>query len=135
MLKESYNLLNRRRHALLKKMEKTGPFMMATASEYKTKCASKSCRCHRDHKKYGHKTFRISWTDAQGDGACYVPIDLREDVKEWIENYWMMKEYMKEMTSLSRRMIKMYAKTVGRVKRQQSKKEQSKSRTEAGKKK
>jgi hypothetical protein len=117
MLKENYSMLNRKRQGLLKKMGNVGPFIMATISEYKTKCANKECRCHKNHKKYGHQTCRISWTDSQGNGACYVPVDLRDEVKEWIENYWEMKEYMKEMTSLSRRMIKMYSKTLGRGKR------------------
>ena len=121
MIEESYNLLNRRRVALLKKMSKVGPFIMATASQYKTKCASKSCRCQKNHKRYGHETFRISWTDSHGDGACYVPVDIREDVLEWVDNYWTMKEYMKEMTELSRKMIRMYARTLGRVKKKQEK--------------
>jgi len=117
MFNENYNQLNRKRQGLLKKMGKAGPFIMATAAEYKMKCGNKACRCQDDHKRYGHPTFRISWTDAEGDGTCYIPVDLREEVKEWIENYWAMKEYMKEMTELSRRMIRMYAKTLGRGKR------------------
>lgn len=122
MFQESYNVLDRRRNALIKKMSKVGPFIMATVSEYKTKCGNKKCRCCEDHKKYGHPTCRISWTDSEGNGACYVPVDIREDVKGWIENYWTIKEYMKEMTTLSRRMIKMYSKTIGRVKKEQQRK-------------
>lgn len=129
---ESYNLLNRRRLAILKKMSKTGPFIMATVSQRTTKCGNKKCACVIDEKKR-HPTFRISWTDSKGDGCCYVPKDIQEDVEEWIENYWTMKEYMTEMTDISRRMIKMYAKTVGRVKKKQER--QNKSKTEARKKK
>lgn len=128
---ESYNLLNRRRYALLKKIAKVGPFIMATVSQRTTKCGNPQCGCNKDENKR-HPTFRLSWTDASGDGTCYVPKDLQKDVEEWIENYWTVKEYMKEMTELSRRMIKMYAKTLGRVKRKQekqNKKERSKLRT------
>ncbi|MCK5592434.1 MAG: hypothetical protein KAI72_10805 [Candidatus Pacebacteria bacterium] len=118
-------------------MSKTGPFIMATVSQRTTKCGNKKCACVTDERKR-HPTFRISWTDSKGDGCCYVPKDIQGDVEGWIENYWTMKEYMKEMTELSRRMIKMYAKTLGRVKKKQekqSKKEQSKSIAKNSKKK
>ncbi len=135
MLKESYNMLDRRRHAILKKMAKTGPFIMATASQHTMKCANTKCACQKDKGKR-HPTFRLSWTDAQGDGSCYVPVDIRKDVLEWIENYWTIKEYMKEMTDLSRRMIKIYAKTIGRVKKKRvQNKEQIRSKGRARNKK
>ena len=125
MFKENYGMLDRKRLGILKKMGKVGPFIMASAAEYKMKCAQERCRCQEDVKRYGHATFRISWTDAEGDGTAYIPVALREEVKEWIENYWEIKEYMKEMTGLSRRMIKMYAKTVGRGRRELKKRKKT----------
>jgi len=114
--KPGYAMLDRKRQALLKKMSEVGPFMMATISQRTTKCGNKKCACHTDDTKR-HPTFRLSWTDAQGNGTCYVPKDIQEDVEQWIENYWQIKEYMREMTSISREMIRMYKKTVGRVKK------------------
>jgi hypothetical protein len=115
-MKENYSMLDRKRQGLVKRMSKLGPFIMATVSQRTTKCGIKKCACQKDLKKR-HPTFRLSWTDAKGNGTCYVPKDIQNDVEEWIENYWLMKEYMKEMTDLSRRMIKMYSKTLGRGKR------------------
>ena len=133
MLKPGYAMMDRKRQGLLKKMLKAGPFMMATVSQRTTKCGNKECACYKDEKKR-HPTFRLSWTDAEGNGTCYVPKDIRKDVKEWIENYWIMKEYMTEMTEISRKMIRIYSKTLGRVKKKQEKKEQSKSKTKKNKK-
>ncbi len=115
-MEESYFMLDRRRIALLKKMAKVGPFIMATPAKFKVRCGNPKCKCV-EKKEARHEKLHLSWTDAEGNGTCYVPVDLREDVLKWVENYWTMKEYMKEMTQLSRRMIRMYAKTVGRGKK------------------
>lgn len=112
--KESYGMLDRRRRALLKKITAVGPFLMATVSQRDTKCGNPECRCVSDPEAR-HPTMRLSWTDAEGSGTCYVPKDIREDVENWIKNYWQVKEYMAEMTRLSRTMIRMYAKTLGRA--------------------
>ncbi len=118
-MKPSFAVLDRKRNALLKKMANTGPFMMATISQKDTKCGNPKCKCNTD-KDARHPTMRLSWTDAGGNGTCYVPKDLRKDVEKWIRNYWQIKAYMSEMTDLSRSMIRMYAKTVGRVKKKTS---------------
>jgi len=99
-------------------MSKVGPFIMATPTYLKTRCGNPKCKCVT-RKEARHEKLHLSWTDSEGNGTCYVPVDIRKDVLEWVENYWTMKEYMKEMTELSRRMIKMYAKTLGRVKKKQ----------------
>ena len=119
-MKDSYAMLDRRRHSLLKKMAATGPFLMATVSQRDTKCGNPDCKCATD-KGARHPTMRLSWTDAQGSGTCYVPKDLRQEVERWIQNYWQVKTYMTKMTELGRRMIRMYAKTLGRVKKQEKK--------------
>jgi len=115
-MQETYNTLNRKRQGLLKKMSKVGSFMMATVSQRTTKCGRKECQCKVDEKKR-HPTFRLSWTDSKGNGTCYVPKDIQKDVEQWIENYWKIKEYMTEMTTISRKMIRMYSKTLGRGKK------------------
>jgi hypothetical protein len=136
MLEQGYAMLDRRRTALLNRMVKVGPFIMATVSQRRTKCGNKGCGCYKDESKR-HPTFRLSWTDSSGNGTCYVPKDIQGEVEQWIENYWTIKEYMKEMTEISRRMIKIYAKTLGKVKRKQDKqkKEQIKSKTKTIRKK
>ena len=42
-MNESYATLDRRRAALLKKMAKTGVFIMATATELQVKCGNPNC--------------------------------------------------------------------------------------------
>lgn len=120
-MRASYGVLNRRRGALLKKIAKTGPFIMATATRLMVKCGNPKCKCATD-KTARHEKMHLSWTDAQGNGTCYVPVELRTEVLSWIQNYWQIKTYMKEMTEISRKMIRIYAQTLGRGKRKQQKK-------------
>ena len=119
-LKVGYAGLERRRGAILKKMAKVGPFIMATPTYLQVRCGNPDCKC-ADDPELRHKKLHLSWRDADGNGTAYVPVDLHEEVLQWVANYWKQKELMKEMTLISRQMIKMYAGTVGKVKRRQAK--------------
>ena len=121
MLNRGYAMLDRSRGALLKKMGKVGPFIMATPTYLKVRCGNPDCKCAR-RKEDRHEKLHLSWTDADGDGTAYVPVDLRKEVLEWVENYWRIKECMKQMTGLSRKMIKIYARTIGKHKRKMARK-------------
>ena len=117
----SYAVLNKRRQGILRKMAEAGPFIMATPTYLKVRCGNIDCKCAK-RKQDRHEKLHLSCTDASGDGTAYVPVDLREEVLEWVENYWKVKEYMKQMTAISRQMIKIYAKTLGAHKRRMRKK-------------
>ncbi|MFH1776822.1 MAG: DUF6788 family protein [Candidatus Omnitrophota bacterium] len=110
MLNESYAMLERRRKGLLKKIGRVGYFIMGTPTYLRVRCGHKGCKCQKV-KGAGHEKLHLSWTDSEGNGTAYVPVGLREEVLAWVENYWLLKEYMKEMTKLSRRMIKIYVKS------------------------
>ena len=120
MFEPSYGVFEKKRLTILKKMAAVGPFIMATPTNLKVRCGNPQCKCANDEAER-HEKLHLSWSDAEGSGTAYVPVDLREEVLEWVENYWRVKEYMKEMTEISRKMIKMYAGTVGKVKRRQAK--------------
>jgi hypothetical protein len=128
MLQEGYAMMDRRRQALLKKMSKVGPFIMATPTYLKVRCGNLDCKCAK-RPEDRHEKLHLSWTDAEGNGTAYVPVDLREEVLAWVANYWKVKEYMKEMTELSRKMIKIYAGTLGAHKRKMKKKKALKKKT------
>jgi hypothetical protein len=118
----SYGVLQKRQQGILKKMAKAGPFIMATPTYVKVRCGNPDCKCAKK-KEDRHEQLHLSWTDAQGDGVAYVPVDLHKEVLGWVENYWKVKDLMKEMTDVSRQMIKIYAKTLGAHKRRMAKKE------------
>jgi hypothetical protein len=117
----SYGVLQQRQEAILRKMARVGPFIMATPTRVKMRCGNSNCKCAKK-KEDRHEQLHLSWTDAEGDGVVYVPVDLHKEVLGWVENYWTVKGYMKEMTEISRQMIKIYAKTLGAHKKRMAKK-------------
>lgn len=116
MFEPGYAMLDRKRSAILKRMVKVGPFIMATPTYLRVRCGNPDCKCAKN-KKDRHEKLHLSWRDAEGNGTAYVPVDLHKEVLEWVENYWKIKGMMKEMTDISRQMIKIYAKTIGAHKR------------------
>ena len=110
-MQESYPMLDRRRQAVLKRIARGGPFLMATPTWLKVRCGNPRCECAMNRKKR-HEKLHLSWTEAGNkSGTLYVPVDLRQEVLEWTENYWVLKERIHEMNTLSRKMIRMYVRS------------------------
>lgn len=108
-MQESYGTLERRRQAVLKRIVRDGPFLMATPTWLKVRCGNPRCECARKPEKR-HKKLHLSWTEAKNkNGTLYVPVGLRREVLEWTENYWVLKHRIQEMNELGRRMIRLYA--------------------------
>ena len=107
---ESFAVLDKRRTAVLKRIARTGPFMMASPCYVKIRCGNPNCKCAKD-RNARHTKLHLTWADSEGNGTQYVPVALREEVLKWVENYWVVKEHMKDMTELSRRMIRIYARS------------------------
>ncbi|MFH1753131.1 MAG: DUF6788 family protein [Candidatus Omnitrophota bacterium] len=115
--KESFSVLDKRRAAVLKKIARTGPFIMASPVYVKIRCGNPRCKCSKD-KDARHTKLHLTWADSEGTGTQYVPVALRKEVLEWVENYWIVKEHMKDMTALSRKMIHLYVRTQKKSPRQ-----------------
>ena len=105
-MNESYATLDRRRTAVLKKIATLGPWIMGTP----TITHNKSSRSGKRETNFAEKLY-LTFSEAGGrNGSTYIPIGLKEEVLEWVENYNMMKELTREMTTLSRKMIRLYSK-------------------------
>jgi len=107
---ESPGVLDKRRKAVLKRIARTGPFIMASPVYVKVRCGNPRCKCAKN-KAARHTKLHLTWADSEGTGTQYVPVALRKEVLNWVENYWTVKEHMKDMTSLSRKMIHIYSRT------------------------
>ena len=70
VMRSSYNMLDKRRKAVLKKIMQVGPFIMATPTYLKVRCGNQRCKCARDRKN-GHEKLHLSWSEAGGkNGTC-----------------------------------------------------------------
>ena len=115
MFEESYERLERKRKALMKKMAKIGPVIMASPSHLLVRCGNPICKCKKDPKAR-HPALHLSWSEKESHSTQYVPVGLKEEVLTWIENYWLLKEYIKEISLVSRQMVRIYVKSKKRKK-------------------
>jgi len=121
-MEKKYFRLQMKQKGILKKIKGVGPFIMATPTYLKVKCGNKKCACAADSDKR-HEKLHLSWSEGKGiNGTLYVPVDLREEVLKWVKNYWKVKELMKDMTQISRQIIRIHSRMRGVIRQREIKK-------------
>jgi len=88
----------------LKQLVPAGPVLAASLIRLNKRCGQSSCRCHRGgplHQAY-HLTFR---QDGQTRTA-YVPQDLLEEVRTWVQEYRRLKALLQEVSQLTLALVK-----------------------------
>jgi hypothetical protein len=79
------------------------------------KCGKPACRCHHGgppHPPYHLLTFKV-----QGKtNSVYVPLDLVQEVRSWIEEHRRLKRLLKEISQLSLSLVRCHAQERKRLK-------------------
>lgn len=83
----------------LKQLTPTGPILAATLSEVKKRCGQPSCACHRDGPL--HVAYHLSLKVDGKRSTVYVPQDMLEEVRSWIEEHRRLKAVTLEITKLT----------------------------------
>lgn len=91
-------LIERMRDSRLKKLVAQGPVLGASLVEVRIRCGQTNCPCSRGqgHPKH-HLTFKVKGKTQ----TVYVPVDLVEEVREWIQEHRRLKTLMQEASQLS----------------------------------
>lgn len=75
----------RRAAAALKRLSSVGPFVAATLCGVRHRCGNPRCRCASGEK---HASWRLTLKGPkQKTVSVYVPVDLLEDVRQWVRNH------------------------------------------------
>jgi hypothetical protein len=98
-------LIRRMLDSRLKKLSPKRPVLAASLVQFHHRCGQPSCRCHAEGPKHSahHITFKES---GQKTRAVYVPKDLVEDVRSWIEEHRRLKQLLQEIHQLSLALIR-----------------------------
>ena len=96
----------KRRDALLKKLGTIKPVLGGSVVLGSWKCSNHACRCHKGTL---HSAWHLTWKDRKKTRTLYIPVDLREEVKEWNEEYKNVKRLLDEVSELNRTIIRRYA--------------------------
>jgi hypothetical protein len=101
---KSINMLRRMRDARVKKLGEVKPFIAGTISEYKIACGNPRCKCARGEK---HTQAHLTYKDAdQKTVSVYIPVDKRQEVAQWVEEYKRLKELIAEISDLQEQMLR-----------------------------
>lgn len=90
----------------LKKVAVTKPLLIATLAEVGKICGKPTCRCRRGFK---HPACQLTYQDQGKTHAMYVPVDLREEVRSWIEEYHTLQRLLREISHLSLMLVRSHA--------------------------
>lgn len=84
--------------ARVKKLTAHRPVLSASLVRIAKHCGRQGCRCQRGEKHVGqYLTFKVSGKTR----TVYVPLDLVEDVRQWIAEGRRLKLLMKETSALA----------------------------------
>ena len=101
-------LIRRMLDSRLKKVAAAKPVLAATLVEVYRVCGSPGCRCRRGHKHRSHQvTYKLP---GQKTRSVYVPVDLTEEVRSWIDEHRRLKQLLHEVSQLTLALIRTHAK-------------------------
>lgn len=91
-------LIRRMLEARLKRLAAQRPVLQASLVRIAKHCGRKGCRCQRGHKHVGNY---LTFKEAGKTRTVYVPLDLVEDVRQWIAEARRLKGLMRESSQLA----------------------------------
>lgn len=106
--KPSIEMLQTRRDAKLRKLADAGPVLEGSLTEIGVKCGNPNCRCARGQKHRSHILKREVRGKTQ---SLYVPVDMVEDARKWVEEYRRVRALLREVSELNRQIIRSYVST------------------------
>jgi len=103
--KLSIGVLEKRRDAKLKQLGTVGPILQGSLAEIGVTCGNPNCRCARGDKHRSHILKRQVRGKTQ---SLYVPVDMVEEARGWVEEHRRVKRLLREISELNRIIIKAY---------------------------
>lgn len=96
----------RRTASLLRRLGKVGPFVAATLCCVRHRCGNPGCRCATGE---GHASWRLTFKGKdQKTVSVYVPVDLLEEVRQWVKNYRVFKGLASEISAAQLARVRLY---------------------------
>src|SRR5437762_1614607 len=91
----------------LKRVVARTPLLAASTVEVFRVCGKLSCRCYRGQK---HHAMQLTYKTRGQTRSVYVPVDFREEVRSWIEEYRRLKNLFAEISRLAMALVRSHVK-------------------------
>lgn len=96
--------LERKRGSLLGQLAGIGPFVDGSLVKVKRRCGNKNCKCYLKDEK--HQSYYLHYKVRGVTKAVYVPVDMEDTVRQWSENYKILKEVVAEISRIDKEIIR-----------------------------
>ena len=96
-------LIRRMRDARVKKLAHIGPLMAGSLVRIAKHCGRPGCHCQTGEKHLGWYLTRRHQGRTQ---TTYVPVDMVEEVRSWIEAHRKLKQLISEISDLNRALVR-----------------------------
>jgi hypothetical protein len=90
--------------ARLARLGSDQPLLAASLAHIRKRCGRKSCRCHTQGEL--HTGWHLTYKAQGKTRTVYVPLDLLEDVRTWLDNHKRHKALLAEIHLLTVALIK-----------------------------
>ena len=87
----------------LKQLVPAGPMLAASLAQVNKRCGQPSCRCH--HGGPLHQAHHLTFTEEGKTRTVYVPQDLLEEVRSWVQEHQRLKTLTHEVSQLTLALI------------------------------
>lgn len=100
----SEEMLKRRINARIKKLGESKVFISGSLIRTGRKCGNPNCRCANGGEK--HPCVLLTSKVRGKTKSVYVPVDMEDEVAQWVKEHKKIKQLLKEVDTLSRQIIK-----------------------------
>lgn len=107
MTERKIEKLNKEKQRVIKELPPLDKVMRGTFIESYLECMRKNCKCHKA-KKYRHGPYyRVSYGKEGRMRHVYVQLKMKEEVKQWIENYRKLRKAIEKISDINSRIIRL----------------------------
>lgn len=85
---------------ILERVRRVGPFIEASLTVTRKRCGRPQCRCAEEGPI--HETALLTWKDKTVTQTLYVPVEMREEVRTWVNNWKQLRRLIRQMSQAQR---------------------------------
>jgi hypothetical protein len=89
--------------AILEQMRRVGPFIEASLTVTHKRCGRPQCRCAQEGPI--HETALLTWKEKTVTHTLYVPVQMREEVQTWVDNWKLLRRLIGQMSQTQRQFL------------------------------
>jgi hypothetical protein len=97
---------------ILAQVRRIGPFVEASLTVTRKRCGRPQCRCVQEGPS--HETALLTWKEETVTHTLYVPVELREEVQTWVDNWKTLRRLIRQMSQAQRQFLLQRKKQTGR---------------------